>query len=303
MEESSATVTKELNGIRLILNSLADIANIHNRFMETTVHQGLQALCKIGEELGKIKDELRLANSLQVQGSNGPNGFAQHVYDFIQMRIDEVGDGLHMFFVYHPDTNWYPSFRKLIRSNPLPPTFCAKSDCLDTLVVFMRIIREGFAEAGKPRDQIVFHLLMPAWAPCGILEPLHFPKDIFPLSVEGLTHQGRPYMALNCPAAPQGLFKGVANILDPNGYDQAAEIAGAATFLIGGGWVLNGVALAVGLGVGALTGGGALVAMPIWFGGSAKFGFPAAIWCSEQIQSLMAEEKPRILGSRDRMLQ
>jgi hypothetical protein len=115
LKQSAAAMTRDINKVRIIANSMADTIQYHNRFMQITMSQGVRALSRIGDELGNIKDELGLANSLNVQGSTGEAGFAQHVYDFVQLRIDEVGGLKHRFFVYHPDDGWYPAFRKLIR--------------------------------------------------------------------------------------------------------------------------------------------------------------------------------------------
>jgi hypothetical protein len=301
VEQSAAAVTRDINGVRIIANSMADTIQYYNRFMQITMFQGVRVLSRIGDELGNIKDELGLANSLHVQGSTGEAGFAQHVYDFVQLRIDEVGGLKHRFFVYHPDDNWYPAFRKLIRQNPLPPSFCAKSDDLDGLTLFMQSIRKSLEEESEAGKEIVFHLLIPAWAPIAILEPLHFPDDLYPLCVEGLKHQGKPYVALNFPAAPMNLFHGVANVRDPKGLNKAAEFTSAATWLVGGGWVLNGGALAAGLGVATLLGGGPFVAVPLWFAGNIFVAAPAAERLSEAVYECIAEEQTRILGSNERL--
>ena len=66
-----------------------------------------------------------------------------------------------------------------------------------------------------------------------ILEPLHFPDDLYPLRVEGFKHRGKPYVALNFPAAPADLFHGVANVLDPKELSKAAGFTSAATQLAG----------------------------------------------------------------------
>jgi hypothetical protein len=75
------------------------------------------------------------------------------------MGIEETEEKNHGFFVYHPDTNWYPAFRKLIRQNPLPQSFCAKSDNLDALVVYMQSLGEILVEEREDGKDIVFHLI------------------------------------------------------------------------------------------------------------------------------------------------
>lgn len=107
----------------------------------TEVRQGVKALTE-------MEMHLRDHNSILVSGSAGPAGFAQHVYDFVRMRVDETISGSeqrHMFFVYHPDTNWWPQFWNLIRSGPLPEQYCAKSDDLDKLCQMMQHLRRALA--------------------------------------------------------------------------------------------------------------------------------------------------------------
>ena len=42
--------------------------------------------------------------SLTAQGSDCPDGFAHHVYDYIQVLVEKHNGTNHRFFVYHPDT-------------------------------------------------------------------------------------------------------------------------------------------------------------------------------------------------------
>jgi hypothetical protein len=154
----------------------------------------------------------------------------------------------------------------------------------------MQSIRESLEEGSEAGKGIVFHLLIPAWAPIAISEPLHFLGDLYPLRIEGLKHQGKPYVALNFPAAPVNLFHGVPNVLGPKGLNKAAGFTSAATWLEGG-WVLNGSALAVGLGVATLIGGGPFVAGNTFVAGL----------LSEAVYDCIAEEQPRTLGSNERL--
>jgi hypothetical protein len=98
-------------------------------------HQIIQRLTDVGDHLGD-------SNSITVSGSGGPDGFARLVYDSVVEATDgisEVERNNNRFFVYDPDTNWYPAFHRLIRQDPPPPTFCAKSDDLDnSLSVYER---------------------------------------------------------------------------------------------------------------------------------------------------------------------
>jgi hypothetical protein len=166
-------------------------------------------LKEIGEAVRGINEQVLNANSPTAQESAGMPGFAQHVYDFIEMRTAECEGYTHRFFVFHPGTIWYPAFRKLRLQTPLPATYCAKSNNMESLVQLMQQMRAKMAN-----KDVVFHLLMPAWAPISFVKPLHLPEDLQPLCIEGLEHNGTPYVSVNLPWAPAGLLHGVANILD-----------------------------------------------------------------------------------------
>lgn len=100
---SAQSVARDLNGVRIMAGSMADQLSTYARFMTIGTWAGVRALHVIGDQLGQIKDELGLSNALHVRGSKGEAGFAQHVYDFVQMRIDEVSGPneieKHRFFV------------------------------------------------------------------------------------------------------------------------------------------------------------------------------------------------------------
>ncbi|KAL6834740.1 hypothetical protein V8C40DRAFT_261432 [Trichoderma camerunense] len=288
----------------LIGRSLVDHINYYGRWMQTVsaiqIAQGYQAI----QVLTDISEHLGEANNIAVSGSGGPNGFAQNVYDFINERVDEVdptqGD-THRFFVYHPDTNWYGAFHRLIRENPLSPMFCAKSDNLDTLCQFMQDIRTQLNAESDHGKSIVFHLLIPSWYRISIKEPLHFPESLQPFRVEGRRHKGSPLVAFNLPAAHAGLLNGVANVLDPKNQNKIAQGVSTAVTAPTVGWGINGACLAAGAGLGVVTGLGALIAIPVWIITAVPTMSIAAPAIEETIYDALREEAPRVLGSTQRL--
>ncbi|KAH6851377.1 hypothetical protein B0I37DRAFT_404996 [Chaetomium sp. MPI-CAGE-AT-0009] len=58
----------------------------------------------IKEQLKHIADQIRVSNLLQAQGSRGPDEFALHVLDFLELKVAEYSsDGKsHRFSIYHP---------------------------------------------------------------------------------------------------------------------------------------------------------------------------------------------------------
>jgi hypothetical protein len=132
-------------------------------------------------------------------------------------------------------------------------------------------------------------------------EPLHFPDDLQPFRVEGTKFDGEGLVKINLPAAPKNLLYGVDNYLDPKWQNKTADVAAVATTLVGTGWGVNGLCLAVGMGFGAITGLGALVTIPIWVS-TASYSMPiAAEAIHGAVHDSIREVPPRILGSNSRL--
>ncbi|PNP52591.1 hypothetical protein FNYG_15829 [Fusarium nygamai] len=298
-------VIREIHGVHVIGKSLVDHINYYGRWLQTVsaiqIAQGHQAI----QALNVICDHLRDTNTITVSGGSGPDGFARPVYDFIQKKIHDINQlerHKHRFFVYHPDTNWYGAFHRLIRESPLPPEFCAKADNLDTICLFMQDVRQRLAEASDGGESVVFHLLIPSWYSIFIREPLHFPDSLQPLRVEGEKHKGKELVEMNLPAAPREMLSGIANVLDPRSSNAIASVTSMAVTGPVVGWGINGACLALGIGVGAITGLGPLLAVPVWFGTAAPAMETAGPVIQETIYNTLCEEAPRILGSTERMV-
>ncbi|KAL3462195.1 hypothetical protein BJX64DRAFT_299615 [Aspergillus heterothallicus] len=262
-------------------------------------YQVIKALNVIGDHLGD-------SNSIAVSGAGGPDGFARPVYDFITKKINAINQKErrnHRFFVYHDSTNWHPAFARLTRETPLAPEFVNQpSDNLDHVCLFMREVRQQLIAMDADRGTaITFHLLIPSWTNIRIKEPLHFPDDLYPLQVEGVTNGGKGQVELNLPAAPAGLLHGVENVLDPNNWNKIAGGTSLGITLPTVGWGVNGACLGLGLWVGAATGIGLLAAVPIWWGVGSWSMMNTAPALENAIYDALCEEPPRILGSNNRL--
>ncbi|OAP56317.1 hypothetical protein AYL99_09496 [Fonsecaea erecta] len=302
--DSADQVVRHVHGIHVIGNSLVDHINYYGRWMQkfsaiqiAQGYQVIQALGDIGKHLGET-------NGITVSGSGGPDGFAKHVYDFVKERIGVIRKAErdnHRFFVYHPDTDWHPAFYRLITETPLPLTFCAKSDDLDKLCQYMQEVRAQLKrESGRGQD-IILHLLIPSWYSISFKRPLHFPDCLQPFKVEGQKHKLKEYVEFNLPAAPASLLDGVANVLDPKGLNKIAAGVSTATTLPVVGWGINGACAAVGVGLGTLTGLGALVTIPVWVCTAMPAMSVAAPAIQETVYDALCEEAPRVLGSTRRL--
>ncbi|CEJ54537.1 hypothetical protein PMG11_00844 [Penicillium brasilianum] len=265
------------------------------------VAQAQQAI----EALNVIAGHLADSNCIAECGAGGPNGFAQPVYDFIKMKINQtdVKDREnHLFFVYHNSTDWHPAFDRLTTAHPLPPEFVNKlGNNLDHICLFMREVRQKLMDKDQERAKaIVFHLLIPSCSELQIKEPLHFPEDLYPLQVEGMTYKGAAQVKLNLPAAPATLLHDVANILDPNHWNaiaQGTSVAVGAPVCL---WGIPGGLTALGFGLGLFTGPVALIAFSIVSLPSGGYMFAKSVGPS--IYDTICEEAPRILGSKELLL-
>jgi hypothetical protein len=183
-------------------------------------YQGVQALQKIAAHLNDISDSLAAQTAL-----TAPETFARHVYQSIYQGINNNAHDVHhehWFFVYHPDTDWYPAFHWKITKERLKKNFCGYSNQLDSVVIFMLAARTELAKErkrakklGKPMRNVVFHLLIPAYRPLVITEPLAFPKELSPFVVEGEIHNSNELVWLNLPEEQEDLLFNVGNWKPP----------------------------------------------------------------------------------------
>jgi hypothetical protein len=179
------------------------------------VIQGLEAvnaLKQIGISLDVIHEQLAIQNRLSAQGSSNVSGFASHVYQYLTMRIRETEKHRmnHYFFVFHPNTDWYPAFSDLVAKKSLPDNFYRQSDNLDCLAAWMKIIRQ---EERSLNDRLIFHILCPAYDYYLVPERLAFISVVFPLQIECLSNGGA-YVALNLPGIAPTALKGIHNLAD-----------------------------------------------------------------------------------------
>ncbi|KAL4901078.1 hypothetical protein BDW74DRAFT_160703 [Aspergillus multicolor] len=238
-------------------------------------------------------------------GAGGPDGFARPIYDLIKMKINKVHAAdrkNHRFFIYHDSNNWHGPFERLTSENPLPSEFVNNPcDDLNHACLFMREVRQKLIAKDEKRGKaMIFHLLIPSWSKLQIKEPLHFPEDLYPLQIEGLKHKGKDQVELNLPAAPAGLLHGVSNVLDANNWNTIARGTSVAVTGPTVGWGINGACLALGVGVGTVTGLGVLLAVPIWWTAASYTMVPAAEAIDNTIYDALCEEDPRVLGSKER---
>ncbi|KAF4538035.1 uncharacterized protein LTHEOB_11160 [Lasiodiplodia theobromae] len=206
---------------------------------QRSIDASTHTVARLEKSIQHLGGHMEKANTLQILGVSGPSGFAERVYDLIRMKADETRGTNDKYFVYHPDNFWYAAFHSLVERNGggggLPESFCMKSDSLDALCLHMQSLRSMLPGG----DNATFHILIPAWDNICISEPLCFPDELFPLSIEGTTYSGWPFVTMNVPRAPRGLLRSVSNKVQPEWLNPFAKVLSSAAFgagMMGVGW-------------------------------------------------------------------
>ncbi|KAF4445748.1 hypothetical protein F53441_10497 [Fusarium austroafricanum] len=194
--------TKLFHQFSMVATTLGMGANV------IQTYQGIQALNLIAAKLGDISNSLEAQAALTAQ-----RDFPQYVFDMIRERLSQTSvdsERDHWFFLYHPDTDWYPKFFHLIEEKPLSPRFCGYTNQLDTVFMFMLAARERIKkrEAVKARRKqycrpVQLHLIVPAYQTILIPEPFEIPEDIGDFVIEGRINSNRPFVWLNLPEEQQ----------------------------------------------------------------------------------------------------
>ncbi|KAI8648810.1 hypothetical protein NCS56_01496800 [Fusarium sp. Ph1] len=151
------------------------------------------AIKRVGESLDAIRSELEIANVDRVQGW-GHGGFGAYVHRFVQNEmaaVDGAQDGQHHFFyVWHPDSDWYPAFEGRQIQNPVGPAFGGYHYDLATICLRMRADREALIATTDYGRAAVFHLVIPSYYPLVMDHPIAFADELLPLVITGGRHRG-----------------------------------------------------------------------------------------------------------------
>ncbi|KAH8800421.1 hypothetical protein F5884DRAFT_758029 [Xylogone sp. PMI_703] len=163
-------------------------AGVVSTFLD--VIQGSPAIEHIGLKIhGELEAKVGLA---------APDKFAKHVDKYIRQEAANVygGDVEHLYFLYHPDTDWHAEFHHIVQSSPVPANFLGMSENLHALCAWMLFLRKQVSRSNKI---VRFHLLIPTYRPLVIKQAFLFPDELYPLTVHGHIHNSREYVWLNLP--------------------------------------------------------------------------------------------------------
>ncbi|KAJ3455187.1 hypothetical protein MRS44_013787 [Fusarium solani] len=153
------------------------------------------AIKRVGVSHDAIRSELAISNVAKVQGwDNG--GFGAYVHRFVQNEmaaVDGTRDGAdnqhHFFYVWHPDSDWYPDFEGRQAADPLGPAFGGYHHDLPTICLRMGADRQALVATTDYGHAAVFHLVIPAYYPLVIDRPVAFADELLPLVVTGGRHR------------------------------------------------------------------------------------------------------------------
>ncbi|GAB7330771.1 hypothetical protein MBLNU13_g02321t1 [Cladosporium sp. NU13] len=154
------------------------------------------------ETLGQTvsEDVKEVNNSMDTLiGLDEPSKLSEHIYNFVrqQAELDGLQPGTKdLFFVYHPGSNWWPEFDKLLKKSPLAG-FCGKTNEIEALIMALVSIR--LAVRDKP-EQHVFHVLVPSAHLYVITDVIVIPEYLGPISIEGeKDRRNKPFVYVTMP--------------------------------------------------------------------------------------------------------
>ncbi|KPM37501.1 hypothetical protein AK830_g9043 [Neonectria ditissima] len=183
-------------------------------------YQGVKVLQLIAARLKDISTSLAAQTALIAQKE-----FPQYVHEMIRERLGQTSDDStcdHLFFVYHPDDDWYPKFYHLLEKSPVGPRFCGYTNQIDTIFVFMLAARRRIQEKerraeekGRQRRPVKLHLIIPAYQPILILEALKIPEEIGDFIMEGRINSNTEFVWLNLPEEQRHYVVGIGQWIPP----------------------------------------------------------------------------------------
>jgi hypothetical protein len=161
------------------------------------IYQGVQAqkfLMKLGTEMSE--NVKALGDSVDILAVHqDQSAFARHVYDYVSMSARQAAiiDGDSYLFVFHPGTDWYPTFYRLNEEKPIDGLCGLVND-----VAILANILIRFRETMGPKCTI--RVLCPSAHLYTLPQQIQVPAELQPLYLEGELHRsGKPYVYINLP--------------------------------------------------------------------------------------------------------
>lgn len=176
-----------------------------------------RSIRRVGASLEAIQSELAISNVAKVQGWD-EGGFGAYVHRFVGNEMAAVRGQKHQFFyLWHPDTDWYPAFEGSQTANPLGPTFGGYHHDLATICLRMSSDRRALIATTDYGHAAVFHLIIPAYYPLVIDRPVTFAQELLPLVITGVRHRGTDLVWFALRQRLEGLHLNHVSILRESG--------------------------------------------------------------------------------------
>ncbi|KAK7748388.1 hypothetical protein SLS62_008651 [Diatrype stigma] len=163
-------------------------------FVAGSVAMGVMQVLQGSGELEKIG--IRIHGEMQAHtGLDAPKKFSEIALHYLESETSTVhGDALdHLYFLYHPDTDWHGYFHRTF-----PDNFLGMSEHLELLCAFMLFTRRNLR---RSKRHARFHLLIPSYRPMAVRQPYHFAEELYPLTIHGVRHDAQTRVWLNLPGA------------------------------------------------------------------------------------------------------
>ncbi|OAX85536.1 hypothetical protein ACJ72_00074 [Emergomyces africanus] len=297
MQKTGYAVRQGIPSIQTCAESLAVFLKRKNAFdLFSAFLNGIRVIAQFVEVLQGPSALEEICHSIHREleaqtGLRAPKIFAKQVHKVIMHQTSlRHEDGIpHFYFLYHPDTDWHGYFFHIVSQKPLSPNLLGVSENLDALCLWMIFLRQHL---DKDRSRKVrFHLIIPAYRPMLIKDPLIFPDKLFPLTIQGLKHDSKEYVWFNLPTlnntdAYSLDLKDVGNIYQSQnpGKDATAMTTFAASTA---GWI--------GATIWATSLAAPIIA-PFVFLSSGVSGMASAVQATKDVHASLSQKRPRVLG-------
>ena len=187
------------NNIRRYLKNPDNWAHLFHVFLAAAgpVAMGVLQVLQGSSQLEQIG--IKMHGELQAHtGLDAPEKFSRIVLHYLESETSTVhGDALdHLYFLYHPDTDWHGWFWHRMEGRQFPKNFIGMSEHLELLCAFMLFTRRNLR---RSRRRARLHLLIPSYRPMAVSQPYAFAEELFPMTVHGVRHDAQTRVWLNLP--------------------------------------------------------------------------------------------------------
>lgn len=173
--------------------------HLFQSFVAGSLTMGVMQVLQGSAELERIG--IKIHGEMQAQtGLDAPKKFSEIALHYLESETSTVhGDGLdHVYFLYHPDTDWHGWFWHRMKHRSFPDNFLGMSEHLELLCAFMLFTRRNLRRSKRSAR---FHVLVPSYRPLAVKQPYLFSEELYPMTIHGVRHDAQTRVWLNLPGA------------------------------------------------------------------------------------------------------